>query len=293
MLGARLSAQCTACTHNPNMSPRPYGFNPDTLYLLPNRDTSLVIYFTFPDSVRQGAFLLYPNYAIWVDSLRLDFGRLTQQNNQPFGYNVSDPSNGAINFDQPPRNKQYDPNDPNRRANFVVYQNPGTSAGPAGATPPTGCARVCIKTSATEGSDTLRVKVRVFIPTLADQDSKDTTNLTPTLLGNPAWLDTVFRYVVVITNNPPVASLSRPTAPSGMTVYPNPARDESVVRFILPRSGSLMIRAIAADGREVYRHTGSYGAGEHSHTLRLPAGVYIITIGGSDSWLSQRLVIVE
>jgi hypothetical protein len=189
--------RCNRCAPNAANSPLPYGFSPDPLYLPPGIDTSLTIYFTFPDQVQQGSLTVYPNYAIWVDSLRLDRGLITTQDGLTFAYNASDPWAGPIIFDQLHRYKQWG-SGATDYANFVVYRNPGTSAGPAGQTPPIGCARVCIRTSATEGSDTLRIKVRVFVPALGDVDNKDTTNLRPIILGGNAWFDTTFRYPVVV-----------------------------------------------------------------------------------------------
>ncbi|MCX7607484.1 MAG: hypothetical protein N2170_09535, partial [Bacteroidia bacterium] len=255
MTGWALYAQCNMCTPDGNLSPRPYGFNPSILYVRPGVDTSLTIYFTFPDTVRQGTFLLSPNYAIWVDSLRLDSGRITQQNGQPFAYNTSNPSQGPIHFDQMHRYKQYDINDPSKKANFVVYQNPGTTQGQ---TPPFGCARVCVRGTSNQGSDTLRVKVRAFIPNLGDGANKDTTNLTPQLLGQNAWLDTVFRYVVVVTANPPAAHLGSHSAISSFSIRPNPAVREATISFQLLRPTPLTLRAYTADGREVYRSTSMY-----------------------------------
>jgi hypothetical protein len=72
------------CTPDPAKSPSPYGFNPGVLWLPPAKDTSLTIYFTFPDQVQQGGLTVYPNYAIWVDSLRLDQGLITTQERRHF-----------------------------------------------------------------------------------------------------------------------------------------------------------------------------------------------------------------
>jgi hypothetical protein len=78
LIGAALVyGQCNQCTPDPAQSPRPFGFNPSVLRLPPAKDTSLTIYFTFPDQVQQGSLTVYPNYAIWVDSLRLDQGLIT------------------------------------------------------------------------------------------------------------------------------------------------------------------------------------------------------------------------
>jgi hypothetical protein len=247
---ALVYGQCNMCTPDPASSPRPYGFKPAVLWLPPAKDTSLVIYFTFPDSVRQGSFLVYPNYAIWVDSLRLDRGLITDQSGNPFAYNASNPAEGPIHFDQMHRYKQWG-SEPTDYANFVVYQNPGTSAGPAGATPPIGCARVCIRTSSTEGSDTLRIKVRVFVPVaFGDLDNKDTTNLRPVQGGRDAWLDTVFRYAVVISSAP--ASLgSGMSAMYAFRPVSNPAYREAVVTYTLHQPMAVRLRAYTLDGREV------------------------------------------
>jgi hypothetical protein len=289
---ALLYGQCNQCTPDPAKSPRPYGFNPDPLRLPPNKDTSLVIYFTFPDSVRQGGLLLFPNYAIWVDSLRLDQGLITAQGGGTFAYNASNPAAGPIHFDQMHRYKQWGSGQM-EYANFVVYQNPGTSAGPAGQTPPIGCARVCIRTSSTEGSDTLRVKVRAFIPTLSDADGKDTANLRPVLLGNNAWLDTVFRYAVVISSAP--ASLGRGmSAMYAFRPVSNPAYREAVVTYTLPQPMAVRLRAYTLDGREVLlRDLGLQPAGTFQETLNLPAGQYFLRLETPYGLSATRLTVIE
>ena len=108
---ALVYGQCNQCTPDGTQSPRPYGFNPSILRLPPEKDTSLVIYFTFPDStttrVSGQSVTFYPNYAIWVDSLQLDRGLITDQNGDPFAYKASNPSAGPIHFDQMHRYKQW------------------------------------------------------------------------------------------------------------------------------------------------------------------------------------------
>ena len=293
LIGAALVyGQCNQCTPDPAQSPTPYGFRPDPLWLPPGIDTSLTIYFTFPDEAQQGPLTVYPNYAIWVDSLRLDQGRITTQGGGTFAYNASDPSAGPIIFDQPHRYKQWG-SGATDYANFVVYQNPGTSAGPAGQTPPIGCARVCIRTSSTEGSDTLRVKVRAFIPRLSDADGKDTNDLRPTLLGNNAWLDTVFRYAVVISSAP--ASLGRGT--SAMYAFrpvSNPAYREAVVTYTLHQPMAVRLRAYTLDGREVLlRDLGLQPAGTFQETLNLPAGQYFLRLETPYGLSATRLTVIE
>lgn len=292
LIGAALVyGQCNQCTPNQALSPTPYGFRPNPLWLPPNKDTSLTIYFTFPDQAQQGPFTVYPNYAIWVDSLRLDQGLITDQSGNPFAYNASNPSAGPIIFDQLHRYKRWG-SGATDYANFVVYQNPGTSAGPAGQTPPIGCARVCIRTSATEGSDTLRVKVRAFVPALGDADNKDTTNLRPTL-GNNAWLDTTFRYAVVISSAP--ASLGRGmSAMYAFRPVSNPAYREAVVTYTLPQPMAVRLRAYTLDGREVLlRDLGLQPAGTFQETLNLPAGQYLLRLETPYGLSATRLTVIE
>ncbi len=285
---ALLYGQCNQCTTNSALSPTPFGFNPEVLSLLPGRDTTLVIYFTFPDAIQQGSQTLYPNYAIWVDSLKLDVGLITRQNGQPFTYVASDPSTGPIHFNQMHRYKQWG-SGTSDFANFVVYQNPGGSAGNS---PPIGCARVCIRTSNTEGSDTLRVKVRAFITGLGDAANKDTSNLRPTLLGNNAWLDTVFRYPISISRN---ASLPMAAAGLGsLSVAPNPAITEATLHYTLLFPSPVHLRAYSLDGREVFTQSlGLQAPGEYRETLRLPAGHYMILLETARGVASTRLAVVE
>lgn len=289
LIGAALVyGQCNQCTPDPAQSPTPYGFSPDPLWLPPGIDTSLTIYFTFPDQVQQGALTVYPNYAIWVDSLRLDQGRITTQGGGTFAYNASDPSAGPIIFDQLHRYKRW--GGATDYANFVVYQNPG---GTAGQTPPFGCARVCIRTSSTEGSDTLRVKVRAFIPVLGDGDGKDTADLRPTLLGNNAWLDTVFRYAVVISSAP--ASLGRGmSAMYAFRPVSNPAYREAAVTYTLHQPMAVRLRAYTLDGREVLlRDLGLQPAGTFRETLNLPAGQYFLRLETPYGLSTTRLTVIE
>jgi len=297
LIGAALVyGQCNQCTPDRDQSPRTFGFNPDPLRLPPNKDTSLTIYFTFPDEAQVVVLgqtqTVYPNYAIWVDSLRLDRGLITTQDGDTFAYNASNPSAGPIIFDQPHRYKQWG-SGARDYANFVVYQNPGISAGPAGQTPPFGCARVCIRTSPTEDSDTLRVKVRAFITAFGDANNKDTTNLRPVLGGNNAWLDTVFRYAVVISS----AGSSLGRGMSAMYAFrpvSNPAYREAVVTYTLPQPMAVRLRAYTLDGREVLlRDLGLQSAGTFQETLNLPAGQYFLRLETPYGLSTTRLTVIE
>jgi len=292
LIGAALVyGQCNQCTPDSARSPRPFGFNPDPLWLPPNKDTSLTIYFTFPDSARVQALgtsiLVYPNYAIWVDSLKLDRGLITTQDGDTFAYNASNPSAGPIIFDQLHRYKQWG-SGATDYANFVVYRNPGVSAGPAGGTPPIGCARVCIRTSANEGNDTLRVKVRVFVNIVGDVDNKDTTNIRG-ILGR---VDTTFRYAIVISTS---SSLSRGlTNVYDLRIQPNPAYQEAILSYTLPNAMAVSLSVYALDGRKVLsRDLGLKPAGTHQETLRLPAGQYFIRLETLYGFSTTRLTVIE
>ena len=295
LIGAALVyGQCNQCMPDSARSPRPFGFRPDPLWLPPGIDTSLTIYFTFPDEAQVVALgqtlTVYPNYAIWVDSLRLDRGRITTQSGDTFAYNASDPSAGPIIFDQPHRYKKWG-GGATDYANFVVYQNPG---GTPGQTPPFGCAHVCILTSPNEGSDTLRVKVRAFITAFpGDPNNKDTTNLTPQLFNNNAWLDTVFRYAVVISSAP--ASLGRGmSAMYAFRPVSNPAYREAVVTYTLPQPMAVRLRAYTLDGREVLlRDLGLQSAGTFQETLNLPAGQYFLRLETPYGLSTTRLTVIE
>jgi hypothetical protein len=67
--------QCGSCAI-PNSPPSSPGFNPSSITLTVGRDTDVVIQFTLPDTVQRGGLTLYPNYAIYVDSLRMAGGLL-------------------------------------------------------------------------------------------------------------------------------------------------------------------------------------------------------------------------
>ena len=289
LIGAALVyGQCNQCTPDPAQSPRPYGFNPDPLQLPPGIDTSLTIYFTFPDDAQVEAFggtlTVYPNYAIWVDSLRLDRGLITAQGGGRFAYNASDPEAGPIHFDQRHRYKQWGDGAMDY-ANFVVYQNPG---GTPGQTPPFGCARVCISTSRDEGNDTLRVKVRAFVNVLADGDNKDTNNIR----GSLGRVDTTFRYAIVISRS---SSLSRGlTNVYDLRIHPNPAYQEAILSYTLPNAMAVSLSVYALDGRKVLsRDLGLKPAGTHQETLRLPAGQYLIRLETLYGFSTTRLTVIE
>ena len=227
-----------------------------------------------------------------MDSLRLDRELITDQAGNRFAYNASNPEAGPIHFDQMHRYKQWG-SGARDYANFVLYQNLGTSAGPAGQTPPIGCPRVCIRTSSTTGSETLRMEVRAFVPAFGEADGKDTTNLRPTLLGANAWLDTTFRYAVVISSSP--TSLGREMgAMYAFRPVSNPAYRGAVVTYTLPQPMAVRLRAYTLDGREVLlRDLGLQPAGTFQETLNLPAGQYFLRLETPYGLSATRLTVIE
>ena len=187
-----LYAQCARCgiSGSPIL---PQGFDPDSITLTVGRDTEVVIQFTLPDTAQRFGLTLYPNYAIFVDSLRMAGGDnyvvVQGTASTPVSY-----ANGAFAFDQDPRYKQVQSG---VTAQVVVYRNPSPSEAnpPSGQlSPPRGCVRACIKgvqpTPAGTG-DSLYIALRAFIDpnsisigftgvTSQDISNKDTANLMPT-----------------------------------------------------------------------------------------------------------------
>ena len=178
----------------------PRGFDPDSITLTVGQDTEVVIQFTLPDTVRQFGADLYPNYAIYVDSLRMAGGNTYVVVKGTASTQVSY-GNGAFAFDQAPRYKQVRSGAP--PAQVVVYRNPSPSeAGvPSGQpSPPRGCVRACIKgrqpTPAGTG-DSLYILLRAFVPISAignDANNKDTSNLMPALGPQLLYSDTSLYY---------------------------------------------------------------------------------------------------
>jgi hypothetical protein len=82
-----------------------------------------VIQFTLPDTVKQLGTDLYPNYAIYVDSLRMAGGAtyvvVNGTPSTPVSY-----ANGAFGFDQAPCYKEVRSD---VYAQVVVYRNPSPS----------------------------------------------------------------------------------------------------------------------------------------------------------------------
>jgi len=266
-----------------------------------------VIQFTLPDTVRQSGFDVYPNYAIYVDSLRMAGGATYVVVKGPTPNPVSY-ANGAFAFDQAPRYKQVQSG---VSAWVVVYRNPSPSEAnpPSGQlSPPRGCVRACIKgvqpTPAGTG-DSLYIVLRAFVdsnsvslfpPSSSDISNKDPTNLMPTkdVFGNSVDLysDVSLYYGPVIVQS---SSTAIESAVRGGTVLPpNPTWGVAMVRFTTTYSVPVRVRALDASGRVVHeRDMGVLFPGEHTADLQLPAGLYIVELLAGKESYKARLVVLE
>jgi hypothetical protein len=291
-----LYAQCANCTVS-GQPILPRGFDPSSITLTVGRDTEVVIQFTLPDTVQQSGLTLYPNYAIYVDSLRMAGGNsyvvVKGTTNTPVSY-----GNGALRFDQAPRYKQVRSG---TNAWVVVYRNPSPSeAGvPSGQpSPPRGCVRACIKgvqpTLAGTG-DSLYILLRAFVPTSAignDASGKDTSNLMPTLGFQSLYSDVSLYYGPVYVVSQPSAIES--ALQGGIVLSPNPTWGVAMVRFTTTYSVPVRVRALDASGRVVHeRDMGVLFPGEHTADLQLPPGIYIVELLAGKESYKARLVVLE
>jgi len=291
-----LYAQCASCgvSGSPIL---PQGFDPSSITLTVGRDTEVVIQFTLPDTAQQLGLTLYPNYAIYVDSLRMAGGNtyvvVKGTASTPVSY-----ANGAFGFDQAPRYKQVRSG---VTAQVVVYRNPspseaGVSSGQP--SPPRGCVRACIKgrqpTQAGTG-DSLYIVLRAFVPINAignDAGNKDTSNLMPTLGPQLLYSDTSLYYgpVYVVDTSTAIESALQ----GGIVLSPNPTWGVAMVRFTTTYSVPVRVRALDASGRVVHeRDMGVLFPGEHTADLQLPAGIYIVELLAGKESYKARLVVLE
>lgn len=297
-----LYAQCTNCaiSGSPTL---PQGFNPSSITLTVGRDTEVVIQFTLPDTVERNGLTLYPNYAIYVDSLRMAGGAtyvvVKNTTSTPVSY-----ANGAFGFDQAPRYKQVQSG---VYARVVVYRNPSPSeanAQPGQLSPPRGCVRACIKGVQTTGGtgDSLYIALRAFVdpnsisffpsPSSTDISNKDTMNLMPTAFGQPLYSDVPLYYgpVIVQSSSTAIESAVR----GGIVLSPNPTWGVAMVRFTTTYSVPVRVRALDASGRVVHeRDMGVLFPGEHTADLQLPAGIYIVELLAGKESYKARLVVLE
>ncbi len=298
-----LYGQCSNCSVS-GSPVLPRGFDPTSVTIEVGRDTEVVIQFTWPDTVQMGSSTLYPNYAIYADSLRMASGTtylvVRGTASDPVTY-----ANNALAFDQAPRYKEVQTG---VFANMVVYRNPSPSeAGvPAGQlSPPQGCVRACIKgiqpTPAGTG-DSLYIVLRAFIDPNSvnpinlqgtDINNKDTTNLMPDIFSVPLYSDVSLYYGPVYVQS--ARTVIESTVQGGVVVSPNPAWGIATLRFTTNYPVPGVVRAMDASGRIVYEQNfGVLPAGEHTAALKLPAGIYILELlAGKESCKSRLIVLGE
>lgn len=310
VMGFFLKAQsCGLCNVSNTLAPRT--FDPPFLTLQVGRDTEVVIQFALPETVQFFGTALYPNFAVFVDSLKMDGGNtyvsLRGSPSVAPAYNSANPSAGALRFDQAHRYKQVRSSG-NTHENVVVYQNPGGST-PSNLTPPRGCVRACVRgITPTPSADTLRILLRGFVdtasvnvtfipPSITAQDinNKDTSNLMPqkaTPFGLiDLWSDVWSGYAVLVVDNSTALSASPLTA---LTLTPNPTWGTATVAFRLERPAAPTLSVRMTTGQEVLRVSlGQRPAGEVQHQLNLPAGIYLVELEAEGHLLRQRLVVLN
>lgn len=303
-LAAYAYGQCTLCTANNTLAPRT--FDPPYLTIRAGVDTMVVIQFALPETVTAPSInYVYPNFAIFVDSLHLDGGNtyvsLYGQPNVAPAYNSANPPQGALRFDQNHRYKQVRSSAPTHD-NVVVYQNPGGGS-PSNPTPPRGCVRACVRgiqPTPPNSADTLRILLRGFVDPNSiniftgqsiDINNKDTTNLMPTLAGNPLYADAWTAYAVVVL---PGQTTVLERVLSGVQLSPNPAWGTAGVTFGLHRPAEVTLRVFSMEGKLVWqREMGLTLAGEHTVSLSLPAGLYTVEVQAGPELLRTKLVVLH
>ncbi|MCX7606628.1 MAG: T9SS type A sorting domain-containing protein [Bacteroidia bacterium] len=298
-----LYGQCNLCPVSNNLPPRT--FDPAFLVIEAGRDTDVVIQFALPETVSAPAPInyVYPNFAIYVDSLRMDGGNtyvsLAGNPSIAPAYNTSNPAAGAMRFDQNHRYKQVRSSSPTHD-NVVVYRNPG-GGGPSNPTPPRGCVRACIRgITPTPTADTLRIYLRGFVDPNSiniftgasnDINNKDTSNLMPNLAGQPLYSDTWTSYAVVVRS--PVTGVSY-QALTSLQAYPNPTWGPVTVHYSLSRPANLTLTVLSLSGQQIlHEKVGIRPAGENQFSLSLPPGIYLIELHGEGETLRGRVVVLH
>jgi len=73
-------------------------------------------------------------------------------------------------------------------------------------------------------------------------------------------------------------------------VFPNSARDKSIVLFFAKQSGSTLINVFGIDGKKLVGISKELSAGENSFQLSLPKGVYAIRIAGNGYSYAAKVI---
>jgi len=73
-------------------------------------------------------------------------------------------------------------------------------------------------------------------------------------------------------------------------IFPNSARDKSIVLFFAKQSGSTLINVFGIDGKKLVWISKDLSAGENSFQLSLPKGVYAIRIAGNGYSYAAKVI---
>ncbi|MGQ9864172.1 MAG: T9SS type A sorting domain-containing protein [Bacteroidia bacterium] len=290
----RAWAQCPQCSRVSNNNPD-VNYNPPEL-LLPAGATNYrdTVQFALLDSIIiQGVGTLYPNFGIFVDSLRVFGNTLGAQYQTPGNlYNKSNPTNGIMRFDRLHA-------DNFGGTNFSIIPHANLKKYTPNI-PPHGCVTVCLPSVPnTPGvEDSIRIKLRAYfkiniVGFSPVQDTQDTTTFNGTLLGNPTYQDTFSVYKIRIVGS---TALGKPYDiwSRGFELYPNPTRGEVNLRFEIRRPTHVSWELLDMLGKEVYHAHAYYQVGIYHESLRLPSlspGMYLLRARTENEIHTEKLLI--
>ncbi len=82
-----------------------------------------------------------------------------------------------------------------------------------------------------------------------------------------------------------------------LNIRPNPVKNQAVISYALPKSGSVSLKLYSADGRHLKTLDKGYcQAGNHTlciNTSGLPSGTYIIVLKTKNYQATKRLMVIN
>jgi photosystem II stability/assembly factor-like uncharacterized protein len=101
----------------------------------------------------------------------------------------------------------------------------------------------------------------------------------------------------ILIQQAPTGIESESSGLNGLVIYPNPATDQTQVKFTLVRSGNVVLESVDATGRKIkQRNLGMLNAGEHTVNLdvsEFKTGNYVIHLKTPDGNKTGRLIITN
>ena len=85
-----------------------------------------------------------------------------------------------------------------------------------------------------------------------------------------------------------------PSVPTALSIYPNPSRGQTTIRFTQQTAGEVLLRVHNLSGQLMASRLASASAGENElpfDTSRLPRGTYSLSAEVNGELLLQRLVV--